>query len=155
MSTKNRPSKSKSSTSLAVITGKFWGHIEERCMLDGVPILERPYYGLRPGDYIQFVVTTPEGEEQIIKRSIEDQWRRYCSKLGINADLVLASSQAVAAGLLKSSNRKGKDAKNPDKTRSFGVQFWTPFNKVYMAKMSTKATPTVNADALIDALIGQ
>lgn len=148
MSTKSTR-KSTAEAQLPSIVATFWNNVEQRCMLKGVPILEQPYYGLRPEDRIQMTVGGG-----LHSCTISELWRRYSAKMGINADLFTTSQLAVAQGLLKSSNRKGKDAKT-GQTRNFGVQFWTPSNTVYLSKkpagqQSGKVTP----EQLVAALLG-
>lgn len=139
---------------LPAVTAKFWQHVEERCRLDGIPILQRSYYGVRPADRVQMTVTVG-GVEQIVACEVAELWRRYINNLGMNADLFIASQAAVAAGLLKSSSRMGTDKKNPGKKRSYGVQFWTPTNSLYLSKKSQSPTSdTVTPADLVNALMG-
>lgn len=139
---------------LPQITAKFWSMVEQRCMLDGIPVLEREYYGIRPEDRVQLKVTV-DGAEQIVACTVSELWRRYVANLGGNADLFIASQSAVAASLLKSSMRRGKDKTDPSKTRSYGVQFWTPENTLFLAKKSLSPdAAAVTPQHLIDALLG-
>ena len=156
MSTKNRPSKSDPNTVLAANTASFWGKVEQRCKtLKGIPIHESPYYGLRPSDYV-IVSATVNGQELLKRKSITDLWRSFCVRMGFNADLHIASQLAVQHGFLKSSNRSGKDPNDPTKKRSFGVQFWTPSNPVYLGKKTGSVSDkALTNEALMDSLLAE